>query len=471
MKKIPHYLLIVSLGLTLGSCDKFISGYDVNPNAPKDAPSDQQLTAVELSEGFVMSGEMARTAGIWSDYFTGEDRQYEGLQGYIVAAGDFDSMWGNTYQATLTQARLVQGKASAVNNFRLLGIAQVLEAQMVGTATALWGDVPYSEAFVPNAPPKFDPQAQVYVAVQTLLDQAIANLAKTGISPGTRDVFYGGDATKWSRAAHSLKARYYLHMAGGKASSPFYAQAAAEARLGIASSAGDMLMPYNGNATVDANPYWDFHDYNRTGYMDAANAYAAQLLKGTARNNARTNESARYSYFYTGTTAAAADLNTNNGAFAADAKFPLISYVETQAILAEVSARVGTATGQADALASLNNIRTYNGATYTSATAKYSAYTAADFAAGGLLNGGTSALSVQDALIKEVLMEKYLSLIGQIEPFNDIRRTNNVIGVPKKKADAPSLPQRYLYPQSEVNTNPNTPKPLPTLYTKTAVNM
>ena len=34
-----------------------------------------------------------------------------------------------------------------------------------------------------------------------------------------------------------------------------------------------------------------------------------------------------------------------------------------------------------------------------------------------------------------------------------------------------NTPQRLLYPQVEINSNPNTPKPIPSIYIKTPVNM
>jgi len=67
-------------------------------------------------------------------------------------------------------------------------------------------------------------------------------------------------------------------------------------------------------------------------------------------------------------------------------------------------------------------------------------------------------------------MEKYLSLIGQIGPFNDVHRTNNLIGVPKKRTDAPSTPQHWLIAQTEMNANPNAPRSTLELYDPTAVN-
>lgn len=464
MKNLKYYAQLALLGLSLASCDKLTEGNDISPNSPLDAPADQQLTAVEISEGFFMSGEMTRVAGIWSGMFTGADRQYLGLDIYNTSAGDYDNAWATAYSTTLAQARLVEGKAQAVNNRALLGIAQVLDAQITGQITALWGDVPYSEALREGAPGKFDSQATVYAATQTLLDQAITNLPLNGVYTKSRDIFYGGDAAKWIAAAHSLKARHYLHVKN-------YAQAATQARLGIVSAANDLIMPYGGNAlSGDTNPYYDFLDNSRAGYMSAEGTYAAALLDttttvGATHANVKTDETARFEYFYTPNQYFALDPNFVDGAFAPDADAPLLTYVETQAILAEALNRTGDFAGS---LAALNNIRSVNQTTF--ATGTYAAYTAADFAAGGLMNPGT-AQTPTAALLKEILTEKYLSMIGQFEPFHDLRRTNNLIGVPKKNQASPSLPQRLLYPQSEVNTNPSTPNPIPTLFVKTPVNL
>ena len=223
-----------------------------------------------------------------------------------------------------------------------------------------------------------------------------------------------------------------------------------------------MLVPYPGTAIgKNVNPYYDFLDNSRPGYMSAEGAYAATLLQG--RTTAKTNEAKRFSYFYTDQGYFDLDPNFVDGAFAQDANFPIITYVETQAILAESLARTGDLAG---ALVALNAIRDYDQSTYGG----YSAYALTDFTPGGLVNPTAAGLTQADALLKEVLTEKYLSLIGQIEEFNDLRRTNNLIGVPRTVSSAPSIPQRLLYPQNEANTNPNIPNPIPTLFAKTPVN-
>ena len=77
-----------------------------------------------------------------------------------------------------------------------------------------------------------------------------------------------------------------------------------------------------------------------------------------------------------------------------------------------------------------------------------------------------------NVLLKQILEEKYLTLIGELVTFHDLRRTRNFIGVPNKttgSTGASDFPQRFLYPQSELDTNENVPNPLPEFFTPTAL--
>ena len=58
--------------------------------------------------------------------------------------------------------------------------------------------------------------------------------------------------------------------------------------------------------------------------------------------------------------------------------------------------------------------------------------------------------------------------MGNYESYNDFGRSNNLAGI-QLKAGIPGTPQRFLYPQVEINANPNTPNPIPTIVTKTPV--
>ncbi|HZY82905.1 MAG TPA: hypothetical protein VFE50_25470 [Cyclobacteriaceae bacterium] len=86
---------------------------------------------------------------------------------------------------------------------------------------------------------------------------------------------------------------------------------------------------------------------------------------------------------------------------------------------------------------------------------KYDPFVAGDFPGG------------QTEIIKEILTQKYIVMLGQYEVFTDVRRAAKATPVvtlgiaPYPGAGATALPERYIYPQNEINTNPNTPNPPP----------
>ena len=60
-------------------------------------------------------------------------------------------------------------------------------------------------------------------------------------------------------------------------------------------------------------------------------------------------------------------------------------------------------------------------------------------------------------------------MIGSLQVFHDARRTNNVLSIPVKSTSATSIPQRFLYPQSEIGANKNFPGVIG-LFEKTSIN-
>ncbi|MEN8121681.1 MAG: SusD/RagB family nutrient-binding outer membrane lipoprotein [Bacteroidota bacterium] len=435
MKKIFIYITTILIVFT--SCEK-LEYTTEDPNNFSDATAELMINAPLLANAIIVEGELARTAGIWSGQFTGADRQYISLNRYIVAGADFNTIWGVLYAEGVAQSRLLQGKAQKDNNETLEGIAMIVEANLMVQATALWGDVPYSEvADVENYPePKYDAQKEVYNALLDLLDRSIVKVSDaTGESYGWETV---GEETRntmqWAKVAHSLKARIYLHLGE-------YANAISSANYGISSSSNDWLFYHQNISNGARNLYYRFCKVKKPGYMDASDAYMRTLMQDRL--------DARISYYYSGS-----DLDyTSSGIFYRDEDFPVITYYETELIKAEAELLANN--NAANALQALNNVRSYWDNRI--GVGSFPAYDAADFADNA-------------ALLKEILTEKYISCYGQIEVFNDMRRTDNYIGIPLK-VDAPvqKMPERFIYPQTEMNSNSNVPD-IQDIFTPTSVN-
>lgn len=471
--KIKIYILlafIISAG-TFSACKKAVEGINADPNNPQDADAITMLTSVEVSNMVVQEGELARQASIWNGNFTGEQFQYQSINQYLMIAQNYNDPWALIYATALKNARLMKGKAYQTNNLRLVGVAQTIEANLIGTATALWGDVPFYQAANDNFPnPVFDAQVKVYGAVQSLLDSAIVNFNSPSFTAFTaQDVHFAGNMPKWIQTASTLKARYYMHVKN-------YPAALAAAANGISTAANNFLAPHAATSKGTNNLYYQFMSLDRPGFMDAKGAYAVSILNSASvayRGNAKTIEKARYGYLYS----TATNPNyTTTGFFYLSVSFPMASYAENLLDLAECDFRVN---GLTNGLARLNTYRAYMatggniGTTFlTAGNYKYDPYVAADFAAGGMENNQATALPADRALLREIMEERYVAFIGQIEGFNDTRRIKKEtdIAIPIPPNSGTQTPLRMLYPQTEVDLNKSTPNPIPGLFTATPVN-
>lgn len=462
-------VLVAGLLSTTG-CSHLFDDADIenNPNGVTDVDVRTLLSGTLLGMSWLHEDTDVRIASMWSREVNGLARAHLGYGQYIVSSTNFS--W-NTLYPMAAQARLIQQKADAIGDKRIKGIGQVIEALLITKATSLWGDVPYSQAFdrqnFPN--PVYDPQLEVYQKLQATLDDAINNLtATTGLAVGDKDFIYKGDFTKWKKAAYTLKARLYLHTAD-------YQSAVNAAMLGISATSGDALVPHGKSQNVDNNQNYDFFKVKSSGDIGFTGAYLPVLMNSRINSaNTKTNETALLKHY--ATTAANGNLepNTTDGAFTADAPHPIITFYENQLILAEASARLGN---ESAAISALNSVRTVlstgymNGKTISATGRLYENYVATDFSPTGLANPKNYSSS-QLALLYEIISQRYIVFLMQYESFNDYRRLSKALPVVELAIPlsvGTQKPQRFIYPENEINTNANTPKPAPNQFVKTPV--
>ncbi|WP_231425320.1 MULTISPECIES: SusD/RagB family nutrient-binding outer membrane lipoprotein [Pedobacter] len=473
MKHIRITLCVFSmvLTITITGCKKLFDQPDINsnPNAVTNIDLPTLFSGTLLGVSLLHEDTDVRIASMWSGQLSGLNRAHLGYAQYIVSSQNFS--W-NTIYSVAGQARLIQLKADSVGNKWGKGLGQILEVLAIQKVADLYGDVPYSQAFDGKTypTPVFDPQRDVYKSLLNVLDDAIKNLSVTsGSAFPTKDFIYKGDVSKWKAAANTLKARLNLHLAN-------YAAAAECARLGIGVS-GDAFVPHGNSIGVDINQNYDFFAVSRTGDTGFDGAYLPVLLKSRiGSSNTKTDETALYNFFFkVGITATGSlDPNTVDGAFVLNASHPIITYCENQLILAEALARQGLLE---DAVVALNTVRSrfstglYNGKTLPTTGRKYDPYILSDFGTNGLANP-TASGSIQYALLYEIVVQRYIVLLMQYEVFNDYRRLSSalpVVELPIPLKTGTKKPNRLIYPQTEINTNPNVPKPLPDQFTKVAL--
>jgi len=438
MKKI-NYILILLVSIAFLSCESYSEDLNTDPNEFSSAPPELIIGQAQLGWMQLATSNGARYAGIFMNQFTGEDRQYVTVNQYSTTAGDYDDLWEDAYVRGIAQANLTERLALETGNKKLAGIAQICKAAMYGELTALFGNIPFTEAGDPdNFPtPAYDNQADVLNGLQTILDAAISNVGNAAGS------LYSGNrlstTATWAKIAYSLKARYYLLAKD-------YPNALVNARKGI-SQTSESLMTLHTTSSDTENLYFQFTVDERDGYLGATGSHLVNLLNGTtARVIATPGDTERYNHYFDANGSLVILNVSNTGYFAETASMNIISYEEVKLIEAEAANR----TGDTGDVAAFNSVRTLLAAEYS-----------ASFPA-------TSSASGSAALLTEILEEKYITLIGELQPFHDVRRTNNMLNIPAKTGT--TIPQRFIYPQIEIDANPNTPSPLPTLFDKTPIN-
>ncbi|MER0440446.1 SusD/RagB family nutrient-binding outer membrane lipoprotein [Emticicia sp. W12TSBA100-4] len=474
-------LLALSFTLTFTGCESLVSDLNDDLNNPTDAPAELMFTGIELAAASVHEGYNSLLSSIWSGYYIGYDRQWADFQVYNVAGSYFDGMWSSSYYGIHRNARIILEKIEPQGLKVMAGMTKVLMAHNIGTMTALYGDIPYTQAAqletYPNA--KYDSQAEIYASMQKLLDEAIVDLETgVGIPRAGTDILLGGDPKKWIEVAYTLKARFYTD-------TKEYALAATAAAKGVSRAANSMYFPHGTILNQNQNFIYNFLAVSRIGDAAAVTktGEASQLLKlidptltSSYRGNAKTDETARFNFYYLRQGVNVANRVEPNtikratqvGFMSVDASFPLVTFQENKLTQAEMAIRAGSF---ADGLKFLNEYRAFmnsgggyiNPTTATNFTFKYLPYEDADFVSGGMENKDNIAKN--DALLREILEERYVTFYCQTIGWNDERRNrNSAVGVKITPSTGTRLPWRFIYSQNEINGNPLAPKPVPGVF-------
>jgi hypothetical protein len=481
------------------ACNDFLTGpgKDQDPNNVGNLTDPGPLyLSVQTGQAVQFEGGLARIAGMYTQQIAGPARQQIAVDLYESQPTDVDAYFSGVYAAGgLVDARRVQELAQVRGDSTTAGIGKVYEALIIGTATSFWGDIPYSQANQPNVPAVFDPQQQVYDQVQKKLDTAITFLSRTGrtnVGPGNFDLIYGGSATDlrslYTGVAHTLKARYYMHLA--ERDPTMYARARTEALLGISNPAKDMNW-YNASGATSQNVFFQFQGQRGDLGPGAAmvNLMKSRVASGTdtpdrlafyfvdycsaqgATAISATNPNSYFGYrpggnallsggqgapagAKCGTQNAAgsySDFNVLNGSGTGTQtipgfRSPAVTYAENELILAEASYQLagGGAAGIAAAQPFLDAVR------------RNQAYGTVAFPT------QPSGPAAYPATLQNIMEEKYIDLFLNPEAWSDFRRTCLPYLAPAPdRPDAPApgtqFVRRVPYGLNEFNTNPNTP--------------
>jgi hypothetical protein len=148
--------------------------------------------------------------------FTGSSlRQYHI---YKFSDGEFQTAW-NANARFATNARHMYQLAESHDDNACRAIASTLEVMFIANQVSLFGDIPYSEAFLlrdgGTSQPKFDTQKEVFEQLFDKLEAAndIYN-GSTNFRYPSLDGLFGGDMKKWQRFNNSMYLRLLMRVSG-----------------------------------------------------------------------------------------------------------------------------------------------------------------------------------------------------------------------------------------------------------------
>ena len=414
----------VALASTTG-CKNFLLAENgvVDPNNPSAATKDQLLVGAQSNLMGSQENHLAQVVCQFMQQCGGIGGRFVDVEGaYGIQDGSFEGPWDVIYsQGGLVQLRELQARAGDTKDLQYKGIAEVMEAMLIGTAADVWGNVPYREALT-SATPKLDPQLQVYDDLQLLLDRAIADLTAGSNAGRPSDLFYNGSKAKWTALAYTIKARLYLHTVE-KLGAGQYAKVIAAASKGISSSSGDLLAVHT-SASGQQDVWYQFQQTSFGSDLVAGSTLVNLMV---ARNDPRLPQyfGANGSGGFIGYDVATGDQNpdfatiVNAGRNTPTFGQPYVTYVENQLILAEAYFQTG---GIAAAQPYLDAARTELGFT-----------------------------PPVPATLQNIMNEKYIALFQNLEVWNDYKRTCYPTMTPA--ASFKAILGRVYYPQQEQQVN------------------
>lgn len=418
MKIVNKYILLLVLIFAFVGCEDFVGG-DINadPNNPTSVPVSAQMPAFHIALADVYGGAFSRFNCMLSQQVEGVERQWESFNQYTgLTPNRFDAAWQNVYENVLNELHIARISATEDGLNHYNGILDVTEAFTLMAATDVWDDMPYSEALqgITNTNPAFDSQEAIYTKIFSLLESGMASLAgESGpVTPGGDDVYYGGDAEQWFKAAKAIKAR-------GLLKTEDYAGALAEAQASFVGSEDNLAFQY-----PDANAAGQWYRFNRDRTGDIEFHPTLRNIMTGLSDTMRLKEIDQV-------------FVTSHTYMVPNFLQELITYREMQFIIAECAVRNNdAATAHA---AYLNGIE--------ASFQRMGADGYADYIAQPTVDPGAANLTLQD-----VMIQKYIGMFLQPETYSDYRRTNIPALVP---VSGSIVPVRWEYASDEYLFNSN----------------
>ena len=202
---------LAALFLVIGSCTKDFDEMNVNPNAATVVPATNVFLQAIMTTTYTLFGE--RLDVYYAGSYAGHTAAI-GLGDYEYRVDINNSMWRSMYIG-MTYFVDAMRLAEEEGNDNLYAAALTLKAYAAQQTTDMWGDIPYSEAFMLEDEiiyPNYDSQKDVYYKILDELKQASQMFSADGGDLGVGDWLFHGDVDKWIKFNNSIRLRAALRI-------------------------------------------------------------------------------------------------------------------------------------------------------------------------------------------------------------------------------------------------------------------
>ncbi|MFC5048485.1 SusD/RagB family nutrient-binding outer membrane lipoprotein [Aquimarina hainanensis] len=213
----------VIIGMLLLGCTKDFEEINTNPNTPVDVHPSLLLRQVIYNYGEEMSYEGFVAGNLLGQYLTAID--FNLFDRHALSS---PQLGGNPWSILYTNLRdneVILRKSQTEETLAVYeGPALIFKAYMTMALTDLYGDVPYTEAFIGDqgiTTPRYDEQSSIYLDEGGILDnlrkgiEVITNYQGTIKLEG--DVLYEGVLYNWVKFANSLRIKALMRISGKEA--------------------------------------------------------------------------------------------------------------------------------------------------------------------------------------------------------------------------------------------------------------
>lgn len=213
-----HVCLIVTVLCLIASCTDNFEQYNTNPNkasfgevAPTSLyePIAYGIAINNQYQAWFYANELVQVTAFTSGATT-QIHQYQ------IPDGQWTSQWDNFARYGWDAHHLID-QAIKFEDKYMEALGLIWKVYELSNLSALFGDVPYKEAFMQtaNTTPVFDSQEELLEEFVADLDSAATILKrKPAVLKPAIDRMYSNNYTKWIKFANSLKLRLLCRMSG-----------------------------------------------------------------------------------------------------------------------------------------------------------------------------------------------------------------------------------------------------------------